>query len=201
MFSFHTTDFTALTPPGPVILAKAVDAQPNVPAHDWYDGLDPDLWGDADTRRGGGSREDQVRDNTWHAGLALNSTLRFGDRTAYADERMEEACELALQVYRDTARLVDEEDSAILRELFAGSMHLMDARGIDLHTGSANSFQQLLRSMLFELERLCRGPWAACLAAELVDFEDLLLAACGDYREQIVFAAPENASATSPAPL
>ncbi|MFI6100842.1 hypothetical protein ACIA8G_35280 [Lentzea sp. NPDC051213] len=181
MFSFHTTNFRTLAPRDPAVLATAADPQPHVPAAS-FDELDPALWLGDDARRWGSRREDVVHDNTMHAGLALIAVIAFEDVFSGTPRPVAEA---AVQAYRDAARLEDEEFSAVVRELFCGALHLMDARGVDLDARPVTGLQLRLGTMLFELEAHCRGPWAARLANECTGFEDLLLAACDDYLGQV----------------
>ncbi|WP_112273612.1 hypothetical protein [Lentzea terrae] len=193
MFSFHSANFAALAPRDPAVLAKAVDPQPQVPTTA-FDDLDPALWLGDGVRRWGSNREDAVHDNTLHAGLALTALKEFEDQFT-GTEPLEWACGKAVQAYQDAARLNDEEFSAVLRELFCGALHLMDARGIDLAVSPSRGVQRRLGAMLFELEDLCRNAWAKQLADECTDFEDLLVAACDNYVNQVTLHTPASASA------
>lgn len=194
MFSFHSTNFRALAPRDPAMQAKAVDPQPQVPATS-FEKLDPALWLGDGARRWGSSRESAVHDNTLHAGLTLAALQIFQIELTGTSEPPQWACWVAAETYQDVARLDDEEFSVILRELFAGALHLMDARGIELDAGPTAGLQRWLSAMLFELERLCRNEWAGRLAAECTDFEDLLAAACDDYIGQVTYTAPARPSA------
>ncbi len=196
MKTFRTNDFRQLAcgdqlpPCDPAHLAKAVDPQPETTA---YLGLDHRRWLGDGRRRWGTSRSDVVHDNTLHAGLALAALNSFVRDFLGPDKSARQAAEQAVHVYRVIARLPKEEEFvAVVQELICGVLHLMDARGIELHPARAdNTLQTLLGMLLFTLEDLCRDAWADRLGAS---FEDILTSAREHYRDQVVHAPAPSAA-------
>ncbi|MGZ3140426.1 hypothetical protein ACVDFE_00115 [Lentzea chajnantorensis] len=201
MYSFHDNRFRLFPVDGqtdPDRLTRrvpAVDPQPSV--RSLTAGLDLALWLGDGKRRNGSSRADVEHDNTLHAGLALTAVHTFDQLFAEWFRSDEEAADAAVSAYREAAHLDGEEFSAVLCELFAAAMHLMDARNLDLHARPIRDPLVLqLGTMLLSLEHLCTTKWVERLDGER--FTDMLAAACAHYWDQLTDVDPDEIEPTEP---
>lgn len=145
--------------------------------------LDPMLWLGDRKRRETGRLADVEHDNTMHAGLALVSVIVFDHHFASRMQPIAAAAEAAVRSYRQAAKLDREEFGAVLTELFAGAMHLMDARGVDLQASTGDEMTMALGTMLYALENCANDQWAGRLDGQR--FADLLAAVHAHYWDQI----------------
>jgi hypothetical protein len=145
--------------------------------------LDPMAWMGDRTRRETGRLADVEHDNTMHAGLALVATLVFDHHFAHWMQPVSAAAEAAVRAFRQVARLEDEELAAVLTELFAAAMHLMDARGIDLQATTGDELTMALGTMLYAVENCVHDQWSGKLDGER--FADMLAAAHAHYWDQV----------------
>ncbi|GLY54868.1 hypothetical protein [Lentzea sp. NBRC 102530] len=158
----------------------AVDPEPEIrtPAD-----LDPMAWLGDRARRETGRLADIEHDNTMHAGLALVAVLVFDHYFAHRMQPVAVAAEAAVRSYRQAAKLEGEEFGAVLTELFAAAMHLMDARGVDLQATFGDEMTMALGTMLYTLENCANDQWSGRLDGQR--FADLLAAAHAHYWDQI----------------